>query len=310
MPRDLHLLPKFADGLSFLYLEHAKIESNSSGIMACQKDGSVAIPVAALAVLLLGPGTSITHAAVKILADNGCSILWVGEECQRMYASGMGETRRSARLLKQALLWVNPKSRQEVIRRMYEVRFSDPLPPDLSLQQIRGMEGVRVRDAYAKAAKEAGVEWHGRNFTSGDWNKADPVNRALSAANSCLYGICHAAIVSAGYSPGIGFIHTGKLLSFVYDVADLFKVETVIPASFMAVKEDVVQVEKVVRVIFRTKVNETNLLSRILPTIDRVFGIPQNLAESIFDINADLPAWLWDESVPVPSGVNYGGDCA
>jgi len=310
MPRDLHILPQFADGLSFLYLEHAKIEADSSAVVAYQKEGAVAIPAAALAVLLLGPGTSITHIAVKTLADNGCSIVWVGEGCQRMYASGIGETRRSARLLKQALLWANPKSRQEVIRRMYEIRFLDPLPPDLSLQQIRGMEGVRVREAYAKAAKETNVAWHGRSFTPGEWNKADPVNRALSAANSCLYGICHAAIVSAGYSPGIGFIHTGKMLSFVYDVADFFKADTVIPAAFLAVKENQAEVEKTVRRIFRMKVDETKLLSRILPAIDRVFLVPPVLAESVFDNDAAIPAWLWDETLPVPGGVNYGGDCA
>lgn len=308
MPQNLHILPKFADGLSFLYLEHAKIEADSSAVVAYQQEGTVSVPAAALATLLLGPGTSITHTAVKTLTDNGCSLLWVGEECQRMYASGSGETRRSARLLKQALLWANPKSRQEVIRRMYEIRFPDPLPPDLSLQQIRGMEGVRVRDAYAKAGKETGVEWHGRNFTPGDWNKADPVNRALSAANSCLYGVCHAAIVSAGYSPGIGFVHTGKQLSFVYDVADLFKADTVIPAAFMAVKEEPEHAEKTVRALFRMKADETKLLARIIPAIDTVFQVPKNIADAVFDEEAAIPAWLWDETIPIPGGVNYAGD--
>src|SRR5207249_109763 len=132
----------------------------------------------------------------------------------------------------QARLWADPAQRLQVARRLYQMRFPEPWDDALTLQQLRGKEGIRVRDAYQRASRETDVPWTGRSYNRGSWSAADPVNRALSSATSCLYGVCHAAIVSAGYSPAIGFIHTGKMLSFVYDVADLYKPEIAIPIAF------------------------------------------------------------------------------
>lgn len=174
---------------------------------------------------MLGPGTTVTHAAVMTMAEAGCLVAWCGEQGVRFYAQGMGETRSAARLLRQAALWAGPAQRLAVVRRMYEMRFPDPLRPGLTLRQIRGKEGARVRTAYAAAAERYGVPWERRQYNRLDWEASTPINRALSAANSCLYGVCHAAVVAAGYSPALGFIHTGKMLSFVYDVADLYKID-------------------------------------------------------------------------------------
>src|SRR5690554_5875285 len=186
---------------------------------------------------MLGPGTSITHAAVKTLAESGCLVIWCGEQGIRFYAQGMGETRSASRLLHQATLYADPELRSHVVVRLYRMRFIEDLPSSLTLQQLRGREGSRVREAYARASEASGVPWTGRSYDRNNWSNADPVNKALSVANSCLYGICHAAIVSLGYSPGLGFIHTGKLLSFVYDIADLYKVEITIPTAFHAAAE-------------------------------------------------------------------------
>ena len=120
---------------------------------------------------------------------------------------------------------------------MYRFRFNENIPPIISLESIRGMEGLRVRRAYSEASDKYGVEWKGRNYDQNNWNNGDPINRALSAANACLYGVCHAGIVSAGYSAGLGFVHTGKMLSFVYDIADLYKTETTIPVAFQVTAE-------------------------------------------------------------------------
>ena len=227
--QDLHVLPKFSDGWSYLYLEHCKVDQEDRAIAFHDEAGKTPVPCANLALLMLGPGVSITHAAITVLADHGCLVAWCGEEGVRFYATGMGETRSAANFLHQARVWAHEGFRMEVVRRLYQLRFSEKFDAALSLQQIRGMEGVRVREAYAKAAQEAGVTWSGRSYKRDEWSKADPANRALSAANSCLYGICHAAIVSAGFSPGLGFIHTGKMLSFVYDIADLYKTEIKLP---------------------------------------------------------------------------------
>src|SRR6266508_2330800 len=270
---DLHVLPKVRDSNSYLYVEHKKIDQEDKAIALHDKAGKVAVPCANLTALLLGPGTSITHAAVKTLADNGCLVLWTGENGVRFYAQGMGETRSSRRLLHQARLCSDPQLRLRVVRRLYEMRFPDPLDPDLTLQQIRGREGIRVREAYARASRETGVEWTGRAYKRQAWGEADAVNRALSSANSALYGVCHAAIVAAGYSPALGFVHTGKMLSFVYDIADLYKVDLTIPTAFQAAAEGTHELERRVRRVCRDAFHDGRLLQRIVVDVDRVLGV-------------------------------------
>jgi len=208
--RNLKELPKFRDGLSYLYVEHAVIEQEARAIALYDEEGVTLVPAAALGVLMLGPGTRITHAAIRALAENGCTVLWVGEGFGRFYASGMGETRSAARLLRQARAWADRSSRIEVVKRLYRFRFDTPPPEGLTIGQLRGLEGVRVREQYARWSRETGVAWKGRSYDRSRWDSSDPVNRALSAGAACLYGLCHAAIVSAGYSPALGFIHTGE----------------------------------------------------------------------------------------------------
>src|SRR5207249_7632027 len=129
-----------------------------------------------------------------------------------------------------------------------------------SMEQIRGLEGARVRVSYGELAKQHGVEWTGRVYDQNNWFQATPANRALSAANACLYGICHAAIVFAGYSAGLGFIHTGKLLSFVYDVADLYKTELTVPLAFRLAATETHDVERKVRMACRQAFHEYRLM--------------------------------------------------
>jgi CRISPR-associated protein Cas1 len=308
-------LPKFRDSLSFLYFEHCKIEQSSSAIAAVDEKGEVHIPIAALSVLLLGPGVSITHAAVKCCADHGATILWVGEAATRLYATGTGETRSSARLLNQASLWADPRMHASVVVRMYSQRFPERLPLGLTIEQIRGREGVRVKQAYARAAAVYGVEWRGRNYDSGSWRSNDAVNRALSVAASCLYGLCHSAIVSAGYSPALGFIHSGKQLSFVYDIADLYRIDVIVPLAFAAAaefqKSAEGQLERMVRKSCREKFTELKLLDRVVSDIDEVLSVNDDdvlAAEALFDGHAGQVGGLWDGNDAVAEGgVNYGG---
>jgi len=302
---DLHELPKLRDSLSYLYVEKAVIERKDSSVEFINEDGRVQIPAANLCVLMLGPGTKITYAAVKILAECGCSILWTGTEMNRFYAQGMGETRKAYHLLKQAELASIPEKRLEVVMRMYRFRFGEDLEPSLSLPQIRGFEGVRVRDAYARASKTYGVKWEGRSYDRGNWNQTDPINRALSAANALLNSLCHAAIVSGGYSTALGFVHTGKQLSFVYDIADLYKVDVTIPLAFEMTAKYPGKPEPYVREACRQKFKEIRLLERILPDIDKLLDIgkpPENLDD--LDNDPARPTDLWnmllEESVEAP----------
>ena len=296
MARDLHELPKLRDSLSFLYVEHCRIEQDDASIALWDQEGCTPVPCAALSVLMLGPGCSITHAAVRALAENGCSVVWVGEEGVRCYAAATGETRRAHRLLKQAEKVCDAEQHREVVWRMYEKRFGYRLERTLSLNQIRGMEGARMRDAYAEAASTYGVEWKGRAYDRHNWNAGDPVNRALSAANACLNGLCHAAIVSGGYSPALGFIHVGKQLSFVYDIADLYKTEISIPVAFRMVGESTVDLGTRVRHAMRDAFREQRVLQRILPDIDEVLDLAGHTPdEDPLDSDSALPTALWEE---------------
>jgi len=294
--RDLHDLPKLRDSLSYLYLEHGVIERSRSAVEFLDAErGRTLIPASALTVLMLGPGTSITHEAVKTLADSGCMILWCGEQGVRFYAQGLGETRKAYHLLKQAEKVSNPVQRREVIMRMYRFRFDEDLADDLTLEQIRGLEGVRVRKAYAEAAKKYGVKWTGRNYDRNNWGAADPFNRALSVANACLNGLCHAAIVSGGYSPGLGFIHTGKQLSFVYDIADLYKVDITVPLALKLAAKSTHDLESRVRRACRDAFHAHKLIQNILPDIDRLLGItPEEMASGEdVDIDPASPEPWW-----------------
>ena len=294
--QDLHQLPKLSDSLSYLYAEHCIVEKKQQAIELFDKDGATLVPAAALTVLLLGPGTRITHAAVKTLADNGCTIVWVGEDTTRYYAHGVGETRRAYHLLHQARLVSDERLRLEVCKRMYRHRFDEPeLDDDLTIQQLRGMEGARVRTAYAQASLRYGVEWRGRRYKRGSWGSTDPINRALSSANALLNGLCHAAIVSGGYSPALGFIHTGKQRSFVYDIADLYKVEITIPVAFRTTAQGVKNLGPRVRAACRQAFKEAKLLQRILPDIQALLDIPDEIlaAGGAADSDPARPEPLW-----------------
>jgi len=308
--KDLHILPKFRDGWSYLYLEHCKIEQEARAIAVWDAKGKVPVPCAGLALLLLGPGTSITHAAVAALADNGCLVYWVGEGGVRFYSHGQGLTRNADNLLHQARLWADPELRLQVVVRMYRMRFPEPLPDNLTLQQIRGNEGVRVREAYARASRETGVPWQGRAYRRDAWDAADPVNRALSAGNSCLYGICQAGIQAVGLSPALGFIHTGKMLSFVYDVADLYKTRVSIPIAFGETARGELKLETRVRQACRDAFNEQKLLKRIILDLEFALDLKNKTgiaAGADFDGDAALPGDLWDpEAGSLAGGQNFG----
>jgi CRISPR-associated protein Cas1 len=273
-----HVLPRFDDRWSYLYLEQGRLERDASSVAFHGKDGIVQIPINHIGLLLLGPGTSVTQAAMKTLVDNRSLVCWTGEGGARLYAHGAGGVRSSRRLLRQAQLFCDETTRIQVIRRMYQKRFADPLPAETSLEQIRGMEGARVRDTYQQMSVKYGVPWERRLYDPGNWDYADPINRALSAANALLYGVCHAAILAAGYSPAIGFIHTGKMLSFVYDIADLYKTETSVPAAFESVQRTG-DVESRVRVICRELFHERRIHERCLPDIAEVLDAGDDLGE-------------------------------
>ncbi|WP_221635160.1 type I-E CRISPR-associated endonuclease Cas1e [Actinomadura hallensis] len=226
-PHDLHRLQ---DRVSSVYVERCHVDRDENAVVVINKRESVRIPAALVAVLLLGPGTRITHGAVNLLGDSGTAICWVGQQGVRMYASGLGPARGAGLLHRQAYLVTRPKERLTVARAMYGMRFPGEDVSTATMQQLRGREGTRIRRLYQAHSQRTGVPWNRREYKAGDAHAAgDDLNCLLSAANAALYGICHAVIVGLGASPGLGFIHTGSAISFVLDIADLYKADYTIP---------------------------------------------------------------------------------
>ena len=316
--KDLYELPKVQDSLSYIYVEHAKIEKEAQAIIIFNKIGKTPVPCASLNILMLGPGTSITHAAIKNLVENDCMILWCGEEGIRFYAQGLGRTRSAKNITHQALLSAFPIFRLIVAKKMYALRFQEIPSLDTTIKQLRGKEGARVRNEYRRNSSRTGVPWHGRKYNRNSWFKSDPINRALSVANSCLYGMCHAAIVAMGYSPALGFIHRGKQLSFVYDIADLYKTEMTIPLAFDIVKESDKNISRTVRKECREIFHEKHLLTKVVKDIKNVLDIEKYLNPKLksflhldevgtkdYDKDGALPGFLWD---PKEGNLNGGNN--
>jgi CRISPR-associated protein Cas1 len=240
------------------------------------------IPVGGLAAIMLEPGTRTSHAAVSLAASAGTLLIWTGEAGVRLYAAGQPGGARSDKLLWQCRLALDPDARLRIVRKMFQVRFGEDAPARRSVEQLRGIEGVRVREVYKGLARQFGVEWHRRDYEPGEFAASDVPNRCLSAATSCLYGVTEAAVLAAGYAPAVGFLHTGKPLSFVYDIADLFKFDTVVPEAFRVAglqarsKLDMPP-EMATRHACRDAFRRANILSRLIPTIEDVLtagGLP------------------------------------
>ncbi len=230
------------------------------------------IPVGSVVCIMLEPGTRVSHAAVKLAAQVGTLLIWVGEAGVRLYAAGQPGGARSDKLLYQAKLALDENLRLKVVRKMFELRFGEPAPERRSVDQLRGIEGARVRKTYELLAKQYGVEWRGRRYDPKDWEKGDVVNQCISAATSCLYGVTEAAILAAGYAPAIGFIHSGKPLSFVYDIADIIKFESVVPEAFKIASKHPRSPDREVRIACRNIFRETKLLNRLIPLIEEVLS--------------------------------------
>lgn len=230
------------------------------------------IPIGSVACLMLEPGTRVSHAAMKLAAQVGTLLIWVGEAGVRLYSAGQPGGARSDRLLYQAQLALDPDLRLKVVRKMFDVRFGEPAPERRSVEQLRGIEGARVRQLYKMLAARHGLTWERRRYDVDDWDASDITNRCLSAATACLYGVTEAAVLAAGYAPAIGFLHSGKPLSFVYDIADLIKFESVIPIAFDVAASAPVAPDRIVRLRCRDAFRKTRTLERLIPLIEEVLA--------------------------------------
>lgn len=261
-----------------VFVERAQLDVDDGCFVAIDASGvRTVIPVGGIACLMLEPGTRVSHAAAVLAARAGTLLVWVGEGAVRLYSAGHPGGGRADRLLWQAQIALDEAARLRVVRKMYEMRFGEAAPQRRSVDQLRGIEGVRVRETYALLARQHGVEWQRRAYDPGEWEAADLPNRCLSSATACLHGLAEAAVLAAGYAPAIGFLHTGKALSFVYDIADLWKLQTVVPEAFriagLAQKGKLAMpVERAVRQACRDAFRRTGLLAKMIPQIEEVLA--------------------------------------
>lgn len=259
--------------VSLLFLERGQLDVLDGTFVLVDATGvRTHIPVGGVACIMLEPGIRVSHAAVVLAARVGTLLVWIGEAGVRLYAAGQPGGARSDRLLFQAKLALDDVLRLKVVRKMYEFRFGEAPPERRSVEQLRGIEGVRVRKTYQALANQAGVVWRRRDYDATQWGSGDLPNRCLSAATACLYGITESAILAAGYAPAVGFIHTGKPQSFVYDIADLVKFETVVPLAFRIAAKSPVDPERDVRLACRDLFRRERLLERLIPLIEEVLA--------------------------------------
>jgi CRISPR-associated protein Cas1 len=306
-PPSLPELVRAEDRLSFVYVERCVVHRDDNAITATDERGTVHIPAAGLGALLLGPGTNVTHQAMVLMGQSGSTAVWVGERGVRCYAHGRSLAKSSRLLEAQAALVTNRRSRLAVARRMYGMRFPGEDVEGLTMQQLRGREGARVRRLYREHSSRTGVEWRRRDYDVSDFASGDRVNQALSAANTSLYGVVHAVIVSLGCSPGLGFVHTGHELSFVYDVADLYKAEITIPVAFEVAATTTEDIPGDARRAVRDRLHDGKVLEQCVRDVRHLLTTDdESPADSVPD--ADV-VYLWDESAdPVAGGSGYGTD--
>ncbi|MBZ3776106.1 type I-E CRISPR-associated endonuclease Cas1e [Lentilactobacillus otakiensis] len=294
-------LSRIRDRITFLYLEHAKLNRQDSAIVVTDNRGTVFVPAAIVSVLMLGPGVDVTHRAMELIGDSGLGVAWVGEQGVREYAHGRPLNHSSKLLEAQARLVSNQRTRVAVARKMYQMRFPDEDVSGLSMQVLRGKEGSRVRQVYRSQSQKNNVPWSRREYNPDNFEASSPINKALTAAHQALYGLSYSVIVAMGTSAGLGFVHTGHDLSFVYDFADLYKAEMSIPVAFRVAAEfgDDKDIGARTRLAMRDAFTDGKLLVRMVTDLRNLLGVTET------SIGAGVIN-LWDDRMGLQKfGVQY-----
>lgn len=267
-------LPRVSDKYPFIYLERGRLEIDDSSIKWIDSNGNcIRLPVATINCLLLGPGTSVTHEAVKVAAAANCGVCWVGEDSLLFYAAGFTPTATTRNLSRQARLAMDEKKSLAVAKKMFSSRFPGVNLENKNLKELMAMEGLRMRELYVQKAEQYGVGWKGRKYEPGKFELSDLTNQILTSTNAALYGILCSCVHSLGYSPHIGFVHSGSPLPFIYDLADLYKAEFTVDLAFSLTLSMAGTYDKyLVSDAFRQRVIDRDLLSMAIRDIDNLVG--------------------------------------
>lgn len=292
-------LARVGDRISFLYAERCVVNRDGNSLTIMDQRGIAHLPATQIAALLLGPGTKITYAAMALLGDAGVSTVWVGERGVRYYAHGRPPAKSSRMAEIQAEVVTHQRKRLNCARRMYAMRFPGEDVSGLTMAQLRGREGARMKKVYETESKRTGVYWNRRSYDPNDFESSDPINQALTAASAALYGVAHAVITALGFVPALGVVHTGTDRAFVYDIADLYKAEISIPAAFDTVAAAKGKPTVEVRRHIRDYVVSHRLMPRMVKDLKSLFDIPDD------ELVSDVELMLWSELEVIASGVNW-----
>lgn len=306
-------LTRASDRVSFLYLDRCAISQDDNGTIATTTapDGSTVttrIPTAIIAALILGPGTSITQAALAAAARNGCAITFTGSTGTRHYATFLPPNSSTRLLTQQARISSNPELRIEAAITLYKKRFPEPLTAlagtNPTLEQLRGLEGAHIKAIYAREAKHAKLRnWRRHNGHNTPDTQLDPVNETLNHLNTALYGITHAIVHLLGLSPGLGIIHEGNRQAFTLDIADIYKPSTSIPLAF-AVRNHANPPAEALRRL-RESITLIKLIPKIVHDIHDTLNTPLDTGPDDWDIDT---LNLWGPQHNTPAGNNHAPD--
>ncbi len=300
--KNKHLLTRTEDRISFLYIDKARIEQTEYGVEVIQGSNHIELPVTTINVLILGPGVSITQKAVCNLAAASCTICFMGTDLSVFYAYGEPATHRSGNMLKQMKHHENKQLHLDVVHRMYQVRYPDERLKTKSVEELRGIEGRKVKEAYKAAAKQFDIVWKGRSYQVDDFDGQDTVNQYLTALNHTMYAIVTAGIISLGFSPSIGFIHTGHVSSFVFDIADLYKEKYIIPLAFRLASFGYYD-RHIMMSAFREIIVNEKIMTKIVKNTSELFQTGDD-----WDISVEAELQLWGDKNYGIFGKNYSSE--
>lgn len=231
--------------------------------------GDYQIPHQSVSMILLGPGSTISHDALRLLARHGTLMAAVGEGGVRLYTAPPMGPDRSELARRQAGLWANPETRVEVARRMYAWRLGEVLP-QRDIAALRGIEGAHMKESYRLVANRFGVQWRGRRYDRANPTATDFANQAINHAATAVQAAAAIAVTSLSALPQLGFIHEESDQAFVLDIADLLRDKVTLPVAFAAAKEAEAGTETIDRIV-RRRAAVAFRKEKVIPTmIDRI----------------------------------------
>lgn len=232
--------------------------------------GEYEIPHQAIAMVLLGPGSSVTHDCMRLLASHGTALAFIGEGGVKLYTAPPLMSGSSALARRQAELWAKPQARMTVARQMYALRFGEILPATRDIEVLRGLEGARVKAAYVRLAQEYGIEWKGRHYDRANPGAADAANQAINHASSAVRAAAGIAVMAIATIPQLGFVHEDSSQAFVLDVADLYRDSATLRIAFGAVRS-MASFDMTLERLVRRQANATFADEDVIPSmIERI----------------------------------------